>query len=947
MEVARRKQVSVGGRKVDFSDIVEIAQNGAEVVIDASVLAKLSKDEVPPRSYPKSLDNETKGVPDVLSIEVSRAVLVVKLVALLEGRSKIKFPVMQYLVDLLNYGVTPVLLKSSVDGPTYDVNLLADFVRGTEGLEVFYKGNKAELSQTLSALEIKAPGLSKLECMSFVDGRTLPLAIAAMSLHRCAALVDLADAVAALSLEAIQGYVAPFAQDNYDVCRPHKGSMDVASNLRLLLDGSKQVDQSKRKGQDPFPFRTVPDVHGPAREALVVASRAIKVEVNASEAGPIGSFAKEAAPFHTYPIDHALRALMHDVATMSKLSAGRVTEMIKGAACVALPSDFSASISETQLGAVWDREPVVAEHVFLLALFFEATVSKLQYVLCLEAGVAMQALALKEEAAIEASLKAIAAKEAATKKREQELLAKAAADGTPVPTIKFDNKKKEDKKQAKGLQLGQGTSRFRSLLLPALRKGVDCSQQTHELVKLLDPTSASIKESLRELLSAVNQVSKPKIPKGTRDAMPEQMVIREKAFRIIRSVFERHGAVGIDTPVFERKETLTGKYGEDSKLIYDLADQGGEILALRYDLTVPFARFLATYKIENIKRYHIAKVYRRDNPAMSRGRFREFFQCDFDIAGVYTPMAPDAEALKVLCEILDNLQIGGYKVKLNHRKLLDGMMETCGVPKEKFRTICSAIDKLDKEDWKDVREEMVVLKGLAPETADAIGTYVTRAAGLPLDMLATLRADARLCEHKGAQEALSDMDTLFKFLKAFNCLERISFDMSLARGLDYYTGVIYEATLTDTDKVGSIAAGGRYDNLVGMFSGKQVPAVGVSVGIERIFAILEELEQKRAPIRKNATQVLVASVGKDLLETRMALCAELWANGVNAEFLYDANPKPSKQMDFALANSIPLVLWIGEEEIKQGIVKIKDMANHSENVVKREELAAKIKLLLA
>jgi histidyl-tRNA synthetase len=170
-----------------------------------------------------------------------------------------------------------------------------------------------------------------------------------------------------------------------------------------------------------------------------------------------------------------------------------------------------------------------------------------------------------------------------------------------------------------------------------------------------------------------------------------------------------------------------------------------------------------------------------------------------------------------------------------------------------------------------------------------------------------------------------------------NCLNKFSFDLSLARGLDYYTGVIYEAVLTDTDRIGSIAAGGRYDNLVGMFSNKQVPAVGVSIGIERIFTILEEYERQRSQaaglkgeIRKNATNVLVASVGNNMLMNRMKLCKLLWDNNINTEFLYDLNPKPSKQIDFATRNSIPFVVWIGEDEIKNGIVKIKIMDKKEE-----------------
>jgi histidyl-tRNA synthetase len=156
-----------------------------------------------------------------------------------------------------------------------------------------------------------------------------------------------------------------------------------------------------------------------------------------------------------------------------------------------------------------------------------------------------------------------------------------------------------------------------------------------------------------------------KTPKGTTDYGPFEMAIREKVFNIITEVYKRHGAVTIDTPVFELKEVLSGKYGEDSKLIYDLKDQGGELCSLRYDLTVPFARFIAMNKdYKQIKRYHIAKVYRRDNPAMTKGRFREFYQCDYDIAGEYDPMIPDAECLRVMVEVLSEVDIGKFKIKV-------------------------------------------------------------------------------------------------------------------------------------------------------------------------------------------------------------------------------------------------------------------------------------------
>ena len=397
-------------------------------------------------------------------------------------------------------------------------------------------------------------------------------------------------------------------------------------------------------------------------------------------------------------------------------------------------------------------------------------------------------------------------------------------------------KAKEDKasggQAALSSVFGAGTALIYPLLSP-----VSSSDGFLSDVALL----SELERTVDGLLSGGMQ-RKPKVPKGTRDYLPEQMSIRDEAFGIIRRVFKRHGAVEIDTPVFELKETLTGKYGEDSKLIYDLADQGGESLALRYDLTVPFARFLAVNAVGNIKRYHIGKVYRRDQPALSRGRFREFYQCDFDIAGSYGRMVPDSECLAVACEILDALPIGDFGIKVNHRRLLDAILDICGVPADKFRSICSAVDKLDKEPWSEVRREMVEEKGLAGDVADRIGDFVVLR-GEPWEMYKSLMDGNKFGDHKGALDAMEDLRICFDYLDAMDKLRFISFDLSLARGLDYYTGIIYEAVcMNGNTQVGSIGGGGRYDNLVSMFqeAGKVTPCVGVSVGIERVFTLMEE-----------------------------------------------------------------------------------------------------------
>jgi len=437
-----------------------------------------------------------------------------------------------------------------------------------------------------------------------------------------------------------------------------------------------------------------------------------------------------------------------------------------------------------------------------------------------------------------------------------------------------------------------------------------------------------------------------KTPKGTRDYDPFQMAIREKVFKEIGDCFKRHGAVTIETPIFELKETLTGKYGEDSKLIYDLQDQGGELCSLRYDLTVPFARYVAMNRVKQIKRYQIGRVYRRDNPIMTKGRYREFYQCDFDIAGEYDLMVPDSEALRLMVEILTQLQVGSFTIKLNHRKLLDGVFAISVVPEEKFRPISSAVDKLDKTPWAEVRKEMIEAKGLAPEVADKIWSFVSLN-GAPREMMAKMN-DEKLENNSMAKKAVEDLGVLFDYLECYGVLDKITFDLSLARGLDYYTGVIYEAVLTDGHQVGSIAAGGRYDDLVGMFSGERVPAVGFSVGVERIFAIMEEkINKSKEGMRTTQTDVLVASIDEGMLKERMKICKDLWDAGIKAELIPKANPRLPAQLKYADDNKIPFAIIFGGKEVENGVVQLKELATKQQDTVKRSELVAIIKQKLS
>lgn len=473
------------------------------------------------------------------------------------------------------------------------------------------------------------------------------------------------------------------------------------------------------------------------------------------------------------------------------------------------------------------------------------------------------------------------------------------------------------------------------------------------------------------------------------------MVIRDRIFSTITKVFKRHGAVTLDTPVFELRDILAEKYGEDGKkLIYDLQDQGGEICSLRYDLTVPFARWLAmNQSVQTIKRYHIAKVYRRDQPAMTKGRMREFYQCDFDIAGAYDRMIPDAEIIKIICEIFgeqglewDQAKGGGFTIKINHRGVLDGVFEVCGVPPEKIRSISSAVDKLDKSPWEEVRKEMVEEKELSEEIADRIWKFVQLKGGK--DIIEELRKNDQVIANGRLKQGLEDMELLFDYLEAFDILGRVEFNLSLARGLDYYTGVIYEvvtegsAPSTDTGQklqkkakkekksgpdddrsddpsvgVGSVAAGGRYDELVGMFSGKgQIPCVGISFGVDRIFSITKarmEADKSTPSVRSTEVDVFVMAFGgkgfTGMLKERLQVAKLLWNAGIKTEFAYKEKAKFQTQFKQAEQAGIPFAVVLGEDEQAQGKVKIKELglpAGHPEKdgvLVALADLVSEIK----
>lgn len=430
------------------------------------------------------------------------------------------------------------------------------------------------------------------------------------------------------------------------------------------------------------------------------------------------------------------------------------------------------------------------------------------------------------------------------------------------------------------------------------------------------------------------------LAKGTRDFLPADMLARRRVVQVVQDVFERFGFEPLDTPVFERVETLTGKYGDEGeKLIYKILKRGeggkrGEVdQALRYDLTVPLARVLAmnTDLRMPFRRYHIAKVWRADRPA--KGRFREFYQCDVDIAGSQSPLA-DAECLAVLYTALRELGFAAFTIRLNDRRILADLASAAGAADAATeKSFLVALDKLDKVGREGVDAELdqrgfsadavaFAWDLLTPQTSDE-GT---------LDFLAS-----RLGER-----GVEGVEYLRRVRAAALSLgvdpSSLAVDPTLARGLDYYTGPVFEATVEEPN-VGSIAGGGRYDGLVGMFSKQDVPCVGVSLGLERIVTVMAELGMLPSP--GPVAEVLVSVFSDDYLDHSLMAANTLRAAGVRAE-VYVGAPKLKNQFKHANARGYDWLIVVGPDEVADGVVALKHLASGQQERIDASAAADRI-----
>lgn len=429
---------------------------------------------------------------------------------------------------------------------------------------------------------------------------------------------------------------------------------------------------------------------------------------------------------------------------------------------------------------------------------------------------------------------------------------------------------------------------------------------------------------------------KPRLYKGTRDFLPEQMIKRNYVVTIIKEVFEKFGFDPLETPALELWETLSGKYGEEGdRLTYRFIDRGKREVGLRYDLTVPLSRVIAMYPEIPMpfKRYQVQPVWRADKP--QKGRFREFYQCDIDIIGSSSMLA-DAEIIAAFHRVLTRLNFQKFTIRINSRKILSGIAEISGTNPEKEAEVARAIDKFDKIGINGVREELIN-RGIKPDGANKI-LQVLNIDGSNSGRLEKL--SNLLQASQPGQDGIKEMKDLLSYLRMLEVPEdQILFDLYLARGLDYYTGPIYE-TRVDEPKIGSITGGGRYDNLIGLFSGKNLPATGSSIGLERIVTVMDELEMFPKNL-KTSVQVLVTIFDSTTLQYSIKIANLLRDRNINCD-LYSGNSKLRGQFGLANDRNIPITVVAGPDEMEKNTVNVKNMSSGKQVNVPFESVVEEI-----
>lgn len=429
--------------------------------------------------------------------------------------------------------------------------------------------------------------------------------------------------------------------------------------------------------------------------------------------------------------------------------------------------------------------------------------------------------------------------------------------------------------------------------------------------------------------------------RGMRDFLPDDVRRRAYVLGVVTEIYERYGFEPLETPAVENIETLLGKYGEEgNRLIFKILKRGEHEqtghadLALRYDLTVPLARVVAEYRgrlPKYFKRYQIQPVWRADRPA--RGRFREFYQCDVDAIGSTSP-AVEVEVCAAVSDVLERLGFTDFTIRLNHREVLRGLLDAAGVPEALHDTALVAIDKLDKIGAPGVVDELVGRGVDAQAAQQALDAFTVTGEASGVALLA--RLTSQMGDHASGCAGVETLQAILALAQSTSAGPHLQLDPSLARGLSYYTGAIFEIAV---EGIGSLGGGGRYDNLVGMFSSESVPACGFSLGLERILVVMSERGMFPPSVARAGADVLATVWHADALADTLALARLLRAGGVRVEVYPDAD-RIGKQMKYASSRGIRVATIVGDDERAAGTVMVKDLATGDQAPVPRTEVAA-------
>jgi histidyl-tRNA synthetase len=413
----------------------------------------------------------------------------------------------------------------------------------------------------------------------------------------------------------------------------------------------------------------------------------------------------------------------------------------------------------------------------------------------------------------------------------------------------------------------------------------------------------------------------PRLLSGFRDFLPEKKKQRDQIIEKVRVVYESFGFQPLETPVLEYTDILTGKYGDEAaRLMYRFKDKGDRDVAMRYDLTVPFARVIAQYPelAKPFKRYQVAPVWRADSP--QAGRYREFYQMDADIAGSASTLA-DAEIVNLIYATMTNLNIEKFNIRLNNRKILNGLIEYAGIEESYTNKVFQIIDKIEKIDaleFKKLLEEIV-----GQESAEKVIEF-TSFKGKNSEIITNLKKI--FADITTGLEGTTELEETIKFLELSKIdMSKIKIDLSIARGLDYYTGLVFETILLDAPEFGSVFSGGRYDKMIGTFTGIEMPAIGTSIGIDRLFAALEKLEL--LPAVKSETQVLVTVLPENPEES-LKVAQVLRDNNIKTELYLGEKPSPGPQLAYADKLGIPIAIICFPDKVKENIYIVKKLGKN-------------------